>query len=280
MAKVFRCPACGSLWRVNDDFESSLLRCSECQAVYPANKAEFVLIDDKALDERLASESPKAAAAAPAGAEQTMKELAKAMDDFDSRPAPEAEKSAPAKTSHTALWSVVFIVLLTLIAGALALIGHETVLTQYPTLRPAYEQVCHKAPCPGFVWSDTSAIAVKARLTTPAVIEESMPAEPEQTVDMSAEPVPPVAEPKVQPPKVDLVLTNTSRVPQYAPTLDVQLLDPAGEALAGRVLEPADYGFNAKTVIAPGEQIRTTITIKTPMPYPPHSVSATPIAMQ
>ena len=40
MAKVLRCPACGALWRVKDDFAADMLHCTECQACFSADKTE------------------------------------------------------------------------------------------------------------------------------------------------------------------------------------------------------------------------------------------------
>ncbi len=53
MAKVLRCPACGALWRVKDDFAEPTVRCSECQAIFSADKMESVIVPDEKLDERL-----------------------------------------------------------------------------------------------------------------------------------------------------------------------------------------------------------------------------------
>ena len=53
MAKVLRCPACGALWRVDDAFSEPMLRCSECQAVFSADKVECVTVPDEMLDARL-----------------------------------------------------------------------------------------------------------------------------------------------------------------------------------------------------------------------------------
>ena len=53
MAKVLRCPACGALWRVKDDFAADMLHCTECQACFSADKTESLSVPDEKLDARL-----------------------------------------------------------------------------------------------------------------------------------------------------------------------------------------------------------------------------------
>lgn len=87
MAKVLRCPACGALWRVKDDFAEPTVRCSECQAIFSADKMENVIVPDEKLDERLnqqaAAQNPSQTSAE--SGEATMTALAGSLAEFDAR---------------------------------------------------------------------------------------------------------------------------------------------------------------------------------------------------
>ena len=68
-------------------------------------------------------------------------------------------------------------------------------------------------------------------------------------------------------PVVTARLSNTSELPQALPILEMKLLDAAGETLAQRVLEPADYGFGGRDAVAPGADVAVRLTVTTPLPY-------------
>ena len=54
----------------------------------------------------------------------------------------------------------------------------------------------------------------------------------------------------------------------YLPTLEVKLLDPAGDTIAQRLLEPADYGYpQTPAVLAAGDSVATRVTVTTPLPH-------------
>ena len=117
MAKVLRCPACGALWRVKDDFAEPTVRCSECQAIFSADKMENVIVPDEKLDERLnqqaAAQNPSQTSAE--SGEATMTALAGSLAEFDARATPEApanEATSKPSSSHPVLWTLGTLVVL------------------------------------------------------------------------------------------------------------------------------------------------------------------------
>ena len=184
--------------------------------------------------------------------EAVMSRIADSLTDFDARteapeappaaePAPRAPESA--ERSHGVLWTLVTLLALVVLSAAGLLLGHKTVLGTMPQLRPVYEEVCMKAPCPGFVWQNAAAFKVTAEIERPL-----------ETADDADREVAPR-------------LSNTSELPQALPILEMKLLDAAGETLAQRVLEPADYGFGGRDVVAPGADVAVRLTVTTPLPY-------------
>ena len=149
MAKVLRCPACGALWRVKDDFAEPTVRCSECQAIFSADKMENVIVPDEKLDERLhqqaAAQNPSQTSAE--SGEATMTALAGSLAEFDARATPEApanEATSKPSSSHPVLWTLGTLVVL-VGAGAAGLLRRFLVqisfgkmpmlLESWPTLK-------------------------------------------------------------------------------------------------------------------------------------------------
>lgn len=238
MAKVLRCPACGALWRVKDDFAADMLHCTECQACFSADKTESLSVPDEKLDARL-----QQAARRQAVMQEEAPEAPPAAE-----PAPRAPESA--ERSHGVLWTLVTLLALVVLSAAGLLLGHKTVLGTMPQLRPVYEEVCMKAPCPGFVWQNAAAFKVTAEIERPLETADDADREVARRL-----------------PVVTARLSNTSELPQALPILEMKLLDAAGETLAQRVLEPADYGFGGRDAVAPGADVAVRLTVTTPLPY-------------
>lgn len=271
MAKILRCPACGALWQLEDKDDAPTLRCGACGAVFGADKAESVRVDDDALAEFLTKKAQKAKQEEAEGAAK-MAKLADAMKDFESLPSTDAadERSGeepPARPAEGALKRLGFGVLFAASAAAAiaagALLAHEAVLEQFPLLRPTYESVCTKAPCPGFVWAQPQAFEAAAEIVAPTgeadqQSEETAPADAKR-------------------PDVRMTLTNRSDYPQRLPIVEMKLLDAAGDTIALRIIEPADYGAGAAAVLPPGERFESLVHVQTELPYAAAGVSVAPV---
>ena len=87
MAKVLRCPACGALWRVKDDFAADMLHCTECQACFSADKTESLSVPDEKLDARLQQAARRQAVMQEEAreGEAVMSRIADSLTDFDAR---------------------------------------------------------------------------------------------------------------------------------------------------------------------------------------------------
>lgn len=263
MAKVLRCPACGALWRVKDDFAADMLHCTECQACFSADKTESLSVPDEKLDARLAQAARRQAVLHEEAreGEAVMSRIADSLTDFDAREpvlepsstqsSPQSpEVQPPAERSRGALWAVIALLAVVVLCAAALLLGHKTVLGTMPQLRPVYEKVCRTAPCPGFVWQDASAFEVTSEIERPLDTADDADREVARRL-----------------PVVIARIANTSDLPQALPILEMKLLDAAGETLAQRVLEPADYGYGGRGAIAPGAAVSVCLTVTTPLPY-------------
>lgn len=271
MAKILRCPACGALWRFDDVEADETLRCGECGTVFSLSKAETASVDDVRLEEalraKIAPEDPAAKG------EAAMSALAEDLAEFDSR------AEAPAKSGGFGiLKALVALLLLVVLAAAALLYFHRPVLQQMPALRVIYQDVCRTLPCPGFVWFEPAAITVTGRLEEiPAIAPAETPATDANAANgtngtsganttAGAAPAAPADAPV--PVVVALTIANTTDRPQYLPTLEVKLLDPAGDTIAQRLLEPADYGYpQTPAVLAAGDSVATRVTVTTPLPH-------------
>lgn len=262
MAKILRCPACGALWRFDDVEADETLRCGECGTVFSLSKAETASVDDARLEEALRA---KIAPEDPAvKGEAAMSALADELAEFDSRAAPPA-----ASGGFGILKALVVLLLLVVLAAAALLYFHRPVLQQMPALRVIYQDVCRTLPCPGFVWFEPAALTVTGRLeAVPAIAPEETPATvANATSGMSGANASAPADAPV-PVVVAITIANTTDRPQYLPTLEVKLLDPAGDTIAQRLLEPADYGYpQTPAVLAAGDSVATRVTVTTPLPH-------------
>lgn len=262
MAKILRCPACGALWRFDDVEADETLRCGECGTVFSLSKAETASVDDARLEEALRA---KIAPEDPAvKGEAAMSALADELAEFDSRAEPPA-----ASGGFGILKALVAFLLLVVLAAAALLYFHRPVLQQMPALRVIYQDVCRTLPCPGFVWFEPAALTVTGRLeAVPAIAPEETPATvANATSEMSGANASAPADAPV-PVVVAITIANTTDRPQYLPTLEVKLLDPAGDTIAQRLLEPADYGYpQTPAVLAAGDSVATRVTVTTPLPH-------------
>lgn len=262
MAKILRCPACGALWRFDDVEADETLRCGECGTVFSLSKAETASVDDARLEEALRA---KIAPEDPAvKGEAAMSALADELAEFDSRAEPPA-----ASGGFGILKALVAFLLLVVLAAAALLYFHRPVLQQMPALRVIYQDVCRTLPCPGFVWFEPAALTVTGRLeAVRAIAPEETPATvANATSGMSGANASAPADAPV-PVVVAITIANTTDRPQYLPTLEVKLLDPAGDTIAQRLLEPADYGYpQTPAVLAAGDSVATRVTVTTPLPH-------------
>lgn len=262
MAKILRCPACGALWRFDDVEADETLRCGECGTVFSLSKAETASVDDARLEEALRAKiAPEDLAVK---GEAAMSALADELAEFDSRAEPPA-----ASGGFGILKALVAFLLLVVLAAAALLYFHRPVLQQMPALRVIYQDVCRTLPCPGFVWFEPAALTVTGRLeAVPAIAPEETPATvANATSGMSGANASAPADAPV-PVVVAITIANTTDRPQYLPTLEVKLLDPAGDTIAQRLLEPADYGYpQTPAVLAAGDSVATRVTVTTPLPH-------------
>lgn len=262
MAKILRCPACGALWRFDDVEADETLRCGECGTVFSLSKAETASVDDARLEEALRA---KIAPEDPAvKGEAVMSALADELAEFDSRADPPA-----ASGGFGILKALVVLLLLVVLAAAALLYFHRPVLQQMPALRVIYQDVCRTLPCPGFVWFEPAALTVTGRLEAVLAIapEETPATVANATSGMSGANASAPADAPV-PVVVAITIANTTDRPQYLPTLEVKLLDPAGDTIAQRLLEPADYGYpQTPAVLAAGDSVATRVTVTTPLPH-------------
>lgn len=281
MALIIRCPSCGALWRVSQ-LPGERLRCSACRHDFEPGDARTAELSDEALDRELARKAEAAAQArheaqkaqaaaepkvlrqAPLFATDRARELNAPseehapMPQFDEK---DAGSGAPMpaiyrtkKSGISTFFLFIGIVIVAAFASAAAcLLMHDFVLAQAPYLRPVYEKVCGQLPCPGFVWNDARAFRAEASLS------------PDPNLGM----IRPVAV---------IRLTNASEHPQLLPVLELKYLDPAGDVLAQRVLDPSDYGYPQQPAVLPaGESLETRLTLKDPLEFAAASAAAAPV---
>lgn len=248
MAKIFRCPACGALWRVPDDLLARRLECSECHTVFAADKAEAIYVDDRQLETRLHEVAQSRTVKTP-DPEAVMTELAESIADFDAR---RGHKEAPTKPRGVAsfMWFILGVVLLSAIGFGLLLIWHAPVIKHFPAVLPIYENVCQKLPCPGFVWHDPQHIQTQATLA---------PSSPET------------------PTQITVTLTNTTTRPLHLPSLEVKYLDMAGDVIAQKLLEPGEYGLEKEAVLLPQKPIVIRLKTEHPLVPLPSAIKVTPM---
>ena len=118
------------------------------------------------------------------------------------------------------------------------------------------ESVCGALPCPGFYWANPSSFRIEAELTS----------------STDGDPLRPI---------VSLRLRNESAHPQALPIVELKLLDPAGDVIAQRVLEPDRYGHAESPAVAePGIETTGQVIFRDPLPYAPASAAAAPVEYQ
>jgi predicted Zn finger-like uncharacterized protein len=105
---------------------------------------------------------------------------------------------------------------------------HDTMAAQWPSLRPALATWCTFARC---------------RIEAPRRIEDV-------TVESSTFAL---AAPNTDSFKLAIVLRNRGNLPVVMPSIDLQLTDAAGQLVARRALDPADFNI-ANPVMAPGSE--------------------------
>lgn len=248
MAEVIKCPACGALWRVKD--AAPEYRCGACGRIFAAETAESVVVPDKKLDEAMLEKAKRTVLP-----EDNVPDAPLLADDTPPATDPRAVVYVPKRSPvRSFLLAVLVLILLAVACASAFLMMHGFVLAQAPFLRPVYENVCTKLPCPGFVWADVKAFRAEASLEA----------------DAQASLLRPTAR---------VTLTNASALPQQLPVLEIKLLDPAGDALASRVLEPAEYGFPQKPAVLPaGESVSTAIAFKEALPHEAAGITVRPIS--
>lgn len=253
MAKILRCPACGALWQLDERDAAKRYRCLACNAVFEASKAEILTVPDEALADRISAQEKRNESSAPSPqSEALMTKLAEEMEPFDAPGAAEPKGNAlGAFAKGTAA------VLLVLAAAAAGLLyGNRAVLDAVPLMRPVYESVCGALPCPGFYWANPSSFRIEAELTS----------------STDGDPLRPI---------VSLRLRNESAHPQALPIVELKLLDPAGDVIAQRVLEPDRYGHAESPAVAePGIETTGQVIFRDPLPYAPASAAAAPVEYQ
>lgn len=183
---------------------------------------------------------------------------------------------------------IVGLAAIVVIAAAALLYFHEPVLSNVPYLRPAYENVCTKLPCPGFVWAQP-----KAFETTAEIVRNEAPANAAadanetdaanaagDAANLSGTDSTESAT-DLKRPDVRVTLRNTSPYPQRLPIIEMKLLDPAGDTIVQRILEPAEYGVTASPAVLPaGESMTVLVHVETPLPYDAAGAAVAPVEMQ
>lgn len=251
MATIIKCPACGALWRLDEKSAGEpQYRCGGCGRVFEAGKAERLTVPDAELD-RLTAE---ARAAEPEDV-PPMPSAADARPTAEFSADPHAAVYVPKRSPVKAFLFLLVLIVCTCAACASAfLMMHEFVLAQAPFLRPVYENVCSKVPCPGFVWRDASAFRTSSTLAEDPELGFRRPV-------------------------LNATILNASAHPQALPVLEVKLLDPAGEVLVTSVLEPAQYGFPQKPAVLPaGESVKAEVRFKTTLPHDASEAAVRPVA--
>lgn len=263
MARILRCPACGALWRLGtDEAAAEQLVCGECGSLFDVAKAETLEVADDALEAKLnlRSEADEAAEASKAD------EPEPASDEMPD----DAEEAASTNrsSSRTFLWSLLGTCSAAAAIAAGLLCMHEAVLDRAPTLRPVYQSLCGKLPCPGFAWADAASWRLTGELLSEAALSETTPTD--QQADGSASK-------EASHVRVRVRLENPTDRTLLLPLVEMKLLDAAGTPIAERLLEPEQLGLSSTDGRAlrlkAGDAVVVDAEIKTQLPIPPASVT-------
>lgn len=173
------------------------------------------------------------------------------LDDLAPQPRPSIEVPAQKGGWMSFFIGLIFTLFVLLVLAAGAIFENQWVLNQVPALRPVYEKICAKVTCPNFVWSQSQALEIRTTL------------EPTSTKESQV---------------VDLEIYNPLSIPVQLPTLNVELVDPAGTPLSQRLLEARDYHLSDSSgYLKPGERYSYTIYWKADLKYAPAGVVAKPL---
>lgn len=288
MARILKCPKCNTPWRLPDDTPAeALFECGACGERFAQTVAETLEVPDDILREALATKQsattsainlpsapPPAEPAVPAAErpqeapklpkaevpptlltqEPTLSQASFEKSDkvtehlsADPRPAVYVPERHPLRTFFLLLLGLFFAAV---ICASAMLYINSAVLARAPWLRPVYENVCTKVPCPGFSWSNSEALDVRASLRDDPALGMLLPS-------------------------VNIYITNMSALPQQLPVLEVRVFDAARAAIgAPRVLEPADYGFmDPHPVLPAGQMVESLVHFHSTLPVEAASVN-------
>ena len=288
MARILKCPKCNTPWRLPDDTPAeALFECGACGERFAQTVAETLEVPDDMLREALATKQtvatsaislpsapPPAETTAPASEtpqeapklpkvevpptllpqEPTLSPTSfKKPDEVterlsaDPHPAVYVPERHPLRTFFLLLLGLFFAAIIC--AGAMLYLN-SAVLARAPWLRPVYENVCTKVPCPGFSWSNSEALDIRSSLRDDPALGMLLPS-------------------------VNIYITNMSELPQQLPVLEVKVFDAARATIgAPLVLEPADYGFtDSHPVLPAGQMVESLAHFRSTLPVEAASVS-------
>lgn len=165
----------------------------------------------------------------------------------DPRPAVYVPERHPLRTFFLLLLGLFFAAVIC--AGAMLYLN-GAVLARAPWLRPVYENVCTKVPCPGFSWTNAEKLDIRSSLRDDPALGMLLPS-------------------------VNIYITNMSALPQQLPVLEVKVFDVAHATIgAPLVLDPADYGFTDPHPVLPaGQTVESLAHFRSTLPVEAASVS-------
>ena len=220
-----RCPNCATLFRVRAEdlsLAGGRVQCGECGARYDALKS-------LCNEEPLSNLSPPHSAECVVATRPTPAKIAVDRDlgwktDFDagmSKPSLRSDPplaAVPSKISRrgSRWWTGASALLFLILLFQVAWFNAREVALQLPVLRPALARICAALGCELLALRDTPAVKILAR-------------------DVREHP-------KLQGMLlVNLTLSNSAKAAQPFPTLQLDLMDLTGQAVASRRFQPHDY---------------------------------------
>lgn len=244
MSLATRCPHCATVFRVLPaqlSARGGKVRCGKCAQVFDG-VAALVASAQAESSEGPAEDSPQLAlfdagrstlAPPPAEPVPEAPESPSQAAVTEAPPAPVADPapdflSAPAAPPRRTAWALASLLALIILAGQAALAFRTELAVLAPQSRPALASLCAQAGCE---------IRLPRRPRLLAIESSDLQAEGrrENVIVLNA------------------VLRNQAPFPQEFPALELTLTDEKDEALARRVLRPADYlGASAQARLAQG----------------------------